>query len=303
MSKIYYTWEQFDVQVEQLADQIKNADCDFTGIYGIPKGGIPVAVALSRLLSLPLVVETEIDECTLIVDDLVDSGNTISRFAGTNHVATLQIKSHSPVPDFWVEKVDGWIVYPWEGSEEKSIEDNIVRIIQFIGEDPTRPGLLETPARVARSFKELYAGYHQKPEDVFKVFDEEGYNELVWMKNIEFYSTCEHHMLIFFGKAHVAYIANSNRVVGASKLARLVDIFARRMTTQERIAKQVTEALMQHLKPVGAACIIEGVHMCMRCRGVSKQTSEMGTSCLRGRFLEDTDAGRAARAELMTLLK
>jgi GTP cyclohydrolase I len=186
---------------------------------------------------------------------------------------------------------------------ETEKEHIIYRLLQAIGENPDRPGLLETPNRVVRSWDELYIGYKQDPIDVFKTFEEDGYNELVWMKNIEFFSMCEHHMLPFFGKAHVAYIANDKQVIGASKLARLVDIFARRLTTQERIARQVTESLMQYLKPVGAACIVEAVHLCMRCRGVGKQNSVMGTSCLRGVFLEDSDAGRAARAELIGLLK
>jgi GTP cyclohydrolase I len=172
-----------------------------------------------------------------------------------------------------------------------------------IGEDPDRSGLRETPARVIRSWAEIFGGYHIDPASVFKIFDEDGYNELVLMRNIEFYSFCEHHMLPFFGKAHVAYLASDDRVIGASKLARLVDIYARRLQTQERLCKQITDALMEHLRPRGAGCVIEGAHMCMRCRGVNKQHSEMVTSSLRGRFLEDTDAGRAARAELMGLIK
>jgi len=181
--------------------------------------------------------------------------------------------------------------------------DAIRTIIKEIGDDPDRPGLIETPARVIRSWEELFAGYKQDPADIFKIFDEDGYNELVWIKNIEFYSTCEHHLLTFYGQAHVAYIADGKKVIGASKLARLVDIFARRLSTQERIARQVAETLMENLQPIGAACIIEGIHLCMRCRGVAKQSSIMGTSCLRGLFLEDSPTGRAARAELIRLIK
>lgn len=175
----------------------------------------------------------------------------------------------------------------------------IRQIIKEIGDNPDRPGLIETPARVVRSWEELFSGYKQNPSDIFKVFDEDGYNEMIWMKNIEFYSMCEHHILPFYGQAHVAYVASKSRVIGASKLARLVDIFARRLSTQERIAKCVTESLMENLQPAGAACIIEGVHLCMRCRGIGKQNSIMGTSCLRGVFLTDDKA----RQELIGLLR
>jgi GTP cyclohydrolase IA len=309
---IYYSPEQFRNDCDSLARKIKDARLACKVIYGIPQGGIALAMELGRLLGKRVIDTKELPgwdkECVLVVDDVVDSGATINRFkdyvTAVIHLKVCDQKHFDFLPTFYCHQTtDDWIVYWWESTKEKSIQDNITRILQFIGEDPTRSGLLETPDRVIRSWGEIFAGYQQDPADVFKVFDEDGYNELVWMKNIEFYSQCEHHMLSFSGQAHVAYIANNEKVIGASKLARLVDIFARRLTTQERIAKSVTEALMTHLQPVGAACIIEGAHLCMRCRGVGKQNSIMGTSCLRGRFLEDSDAGRAARAELMGLIK
>jgi GTP cyclohydrolase IA len=299
MSKIYYTWDQFDDEIKRLAELIQAADCDLKSIYGIPKGGAPVAVALSRLLDLPLVSQP--DQCTLIVDDLVDSGVTMARFE-SNWTATLHCKPHSPRPDFVVETVDGWVVYPWEETEQSSIQDNITRIIEFIGEDPTREGLLKTPSRVIKSWEKIFEGYKMDPAAIFTTFEPDGYNQLVLLKGIEFFSTCEHHMLNFSGKAHIGYIAQ-DRIVGISKLARLLDIYARRLQVQERIGQQVTSDLMKYLKPAGAACIIEAEHLCMRCRGVQKQNSVMVTSSLTGRFLEDSDAGRAARAELMTLIK
>lgn len=306
---IYYSPEQFKVDCEILAKKIKNARLACKVIYGIPQGGTALAMELSRLLGKRVIDTKELatweKECVLVVDDCVDSGTTISRFKGYTTVV-LHIKPCTPkesFPNFHCNMVDDWITYWWEATEERSIRDNVTRILQYIGEDPTRKGLIETPDRVVRSWAELFVGYTQDPKDVFKIFDEEGYNELVWMKRIEFYSCCEHHMLSFSGQAHVAYIANNEKVIGASKLARLVDIFSRRLSTQERIARQVTEALMENLQPIGAACIIEGAHLCMRCRGVGKQSSIMGTSCLRGKFLEDSDDGRAARAELIALIK
>jgi len=180
------------------------------------------------------------------------------------------------------------------------IEEHIVSLLRYIGEDPTREGLLETPSRVVRSWDEMFAGYKQKPEDVFKDFDGDGAKGLIYLKGVEFYSTCEHHMLPFWGTAMIAYIPNG-RVIGVSKLARLLDIYTRRLQIQERIGEQVTEALMQYLNPVGAACLIEAKHLCIACRGVKKQGSMMGYSSLKGVFLEHSNAGVAVRNELMTL--
>ncbi len=174
----------------------------------------------------------------------------------------------------------------------------IKNMLWEIGENPNREGLIETPKRIVKSWDALYAGYKQKPEDVLTVFEEEC-NEIVILKNIELYSMCEHHMLPFIGKAHVAYLPSNNKVIGISKLARLVDIYARRMQIQERIGIQVTEALMTLLKPQGAACIIEAQHLCMQMRGVSKQNSVMVTSSMRGIFMEDV----SVRQELMSLIK
>jgi GTP cyclohydrolase IA len=178
-------------------------------------------------------------------------------------------------------------------------EDLIQSILRQLGEDPEREGLKDTPSRVVKSWKELYAGYGVDVSSIFTTFvDTHGYNQIVICKDIEMYSTCEHHMLSFFGKAHVAYLPDG-KVIGLSKLARLVDMYARRLQIQERIGEQVTEALMVYLRPKGAACIIEASHMCMRMRGVNKQQSIMVTSSLRGVFLEDT----GARTELLQLIK
>jgi GTP cyclohydrolase IA len=181
-------------------------------------------------------------------------------------------------------------------------QDLVKNMLVAIGEDPTREGLLDTPKRVVRAWGEMFAGYKMKPEDIATTFDADGYNELVLLKGIEFYSTCEHHMLSFSGKAHIGYIPNG-KIIGISKLARILDIFARRMQIQERIGQQVTRAINQLLDPIGSACIIEAQHLCMRCRGVEKQESVMITSSLTGVFLEHTERGLGARAELMSLIR
>jgi len=182
------------------------------------------------------------------------------------------------------------------------LHKSITEILRSIGEDPTREGLKQTPERMLKSFGYLFSGYAKDPKDFIKVFDSETYDQMVLLKNIEMYSMCEHHFLPFFGQAHIAYIPNK-RVLGISKLARLLEIYSRRLQIQERIGEQVTKALMDYLEPLGAACVIEASHLCMRMRGVEKQNSTMVTSSLKGVFLEATSKGVAARQELTRLIK
>jgi GTP cyclohydrolase IA len=178
-----------------------------------------------------------------------------------------------------------------------SIKDSIQHMLSWIGDDPRRAGLKDTPHRMVAAWEEMFAGYRINEADLFTTFDEPC-DEMVICKDIEFYSTCEHHFLPFYGKAHIAYIPNG-KVIGLSKLARVLDCFARRLQIQERIGQQVTAALDEHLHPKASACIIEAKHMCMCCRGVNKQNSVMITSSLTGAFRESP----AARSELLQLVK
>lgn len=165
-----------------------------------------------------------------------------------------------------------------------------------------REGLRETPKRVVKSFMELYGGYALDPKKILgTTFRQEGYayDEMVLLKNIELYSTCEHHMLPFYGRAHVAYIPNGNRVVGLSKLARLVDAFSRRLQIQEKLTNQIADAINEILEPQGAAVVIEAKHHCMCSRGVGKQNSSMTTSALRGVFKDKVEV----RQEFLNLIK
>tara|TARA_R110000824_G_scaffold11055_3_gene48232 strand:+ start:1039 stop:1578 length:540 start_codon:yes stop_codon:yes gene_type:complete len=176
------------------------------------------------------------------------------------------------------------------------MEDKIKDILSHIGDNAYREGLLETPARVIKSWKELYSGYDQDPESVFKTFENEGFDNMVICKDIEFYSMCEHHMLPFFGKAHVGYIPN-DKIIGLSKLARLTNIFSRRLQNQERLTDQIAKTLIDRLDAKGAGVIIEGKHFCMMSRGVQKQNSAMVTSSLYGVFRE-----QSVRQEFLTLI-
>lgn len=182
---------------------------------------------------------------------------------------------------------------------DKNMQECLVRQqLVFIGEDPDREGLLDTPKRVVKSWKELFCGYTQKVENILTVFSSEGYDQIIFLKDIELYSMCEHHMLPFIGKAHIAYLPDK-KIIGISKLARLLDMYARRLQIQERIGEQITTALMDALQPKGAACIIQAQHLCMQMRGVSKQNSIMSTSSMKGIFLTDA----SAKSELLNLLK
>jgi GTP cyclohydrolase IA len=177
------------------------------------------------------------------------------------------------------------------------IERAVREILIAIGEDPQREGLLKTPARVARSYAELMAGLFQDPRQHLHTVFHERYDEIVLLRDIEFNSLCEHHLLPFTGRAHVAYLPDG-KVVGLSKLARLVEGYARRPQVQERLTTQIADALMEELNPIGAACVIEAVHTCMTIRGARKPGSAMVTSALRGIFKENP----SSRAEILALI-
>lgn len=182
---------------------------------------------------------------------------------------------------------------------QQSVEDAIRLILRSIGENPHREGLEATPNRVYRMYEEIFAGYNMKPKEILgTTFSEDDHQELVLVKGIPFYSHCEHHMVPFFGKAHIAYIPNG-KVVGLSKLVRLVYCFARRLQIQERLVSQIADTIEDVLHPIGVAVIIEAEHMCMSMRGVRSPGTTTVTSAVRGAFRDD----EKARAEIMSLIK
>jgi GTP cyclohydrolase I len=177
-------------------------------------------------------------------------------------------------------------------------ERAVRELLLAVGEDPDRDGLKQTPARVARSYAEIFAGLAQRPEDVLTTTFEIGHEELILVRDIEVYSTCEHHLVPFHGVAHVGYIpGHDGRVTGLSKLARLVDVYARRPQVQERLTSQIADALCEHLKPQGAMVVIECEHLCMSMRGVRRPGSRTITSAVRGQLRDP-----ATRAEAMGLV-
>lgn len=166
------------------------------------------------------------------------------------------------------------------------MEELVRCIIEHTGDDPGRPGLVETPRRVVATWVELFHGYTLKAESILKSFEDITADEMIVVRDIEFYSTCEHHMLPFIGVAHFGYLPDK-KVVGLSKIGRLVDVFARRLQVQERLTEEIVTSFEEHIKPKGVGCVIEAKHLCMMCRGVMKQKSEMVTCALRGVFKTD----------------
>ena len=181
----------------------------------------------------------------------------------------------------------------------KELASNIKSVLSEIGENPERKGLLRTPERVAKSMKFLTDGYKQDPAKIIQsaMFSEE-YSQMVLVKDIELYSLCEHHMLPFFGKAHVAYVPNGH-IVGLSKIPRIVDVFARRLQVQERLTDEIKDCIQETLNPKGVAVVIEAQHLCMQMRGVQKQHSSTTTSAFSGIFMSD----EKTRSEFINLIK
>jgi len=179
------------------------------------------------------------------------------------------------------------------------LENAVHKILTSIGENPNRQGLVLTPYRVAKMLKEVTSGYNQSPEKLINAANfDVNYNEMVVVTHIDFYSLCEHHLLPFFGVAHVGYIPNG-KVVGLSKIPRIVDMFARRLQVQENMTQQIAYVLMDQLKPEGVGVVIEGYHMCMMMRGVRKEKAKMITSTLLGSFHDDSKT----RAEFLELIR
>jgi GTP cyclohydrolase I len=202
------------------------------------------------------------------------------------------------VTDFDDEVVDAALAAAGSPVDQPRIQRAVREILAAIGEDPDRDGLVDTPQRVARAYAEMFAGLHQDAGDVLSTSFDLNHQELVLVKDIPFYSTCEHHLVPFHGSAHLGYIpSDEGRVTGLSKLARLVEVFARRPQVQERLTTQLVDAMMEHLSPKGAIVVIECEHLCMSMRGVRKPGARTVTSAVRGQIRET-----ATRAEAMSLI-
>jgi len=283
-----FSWHDVEKRAEGLANKIRIArkqGISHICLFGVARGGIIAAVLVAReleKLKISSILGMAPNYADYIIDDVIDTGNTRKKYENCKAEFMALVDKEK-------ESKNIWISFPWERmTGDVGPVNNIRRLIEYIGDDPNREGLKATPNRIIRSYEKLYGGYDQEPMDVIKVFEDDNCDEMVVIKNIQFYSTCEHHMLPFFGKAHIAYIPKG-RVIGVSKLIRILEIYTRRLSIQERIVQQVTKALEDHLHPRGAACILEAQHFCMTARGVEKQDAIMVTSSLTGSFKESIE--------------
>lgn len=283
-----------------------------TIVFGISRGGIVPAVMLAARLGVPMKVcapgqnitsEYKAWDRVLVVDDIYDSGATLEYFKQLDAnivTAVLYVRpSKEKQVTYFGEVEDQWVRFPWETGADTpgGVQQAVVTLLRAIGEDPLREGLQETPARVEKAYKELSAGYSEDIDKLFKTFAVEGVDQVVVLRDIPYYSLCEHHMLPFWGTATIAYIPDK-RVIGVSKLARIVTAYSRRLQVQERMTQQIADTITNGLNPLGVAVLVEGEHLCMRMRGIERE-GLMRTQALTGVFRTDA----AARAEVLQLMK
>lgn len=286
------TWTDVDDALRALVE--RNDDGGFSTFYGIPTGGAVVAALMAgrvrgRILEAP-------EPGCLVVDDLVDTGATAYPYAARYRFDALFRKPWSPprLAPGALER-DAWLRFPWE-PEGGAPVDAVTRIIQYIGEDPTREGLIDTPARVVKAYAELTSGYQLDPVKLLGTTFEAGtYDEMITVRRIPFSSLCEHHLLPFTGHATVAYIPG-DRIVGLSKIPRCVLAFAKRLQVQERLTDQIADAMESVLAPRGVGVRIEATHTCSSMRGVERE-APMVTTAVRGLIKTDV----MARGEFLSL--
>ena len=263
MTYVKIQWSQIFDLCDEIKEKFPNKK-----FWGVPRGGQVIAGILGNA------VDT-IEECDVIVDDIIDSGRTKEKYKDYK-------QPFIPLFDLRKIETNDWLIFPWEKTQV-DLEDNVVRLLEYFGEDVARDGLKETPKRYLNFFKEFL----NPPKWNFTTFDGEGYDEMIVQTNIPFYSLCEHHIAPFFGHGHIAYIPNK-KIVGLSKLARTLDTFSRRLQNQERITTQVAEFLWNELDPKGVAVSLTAVHMCMEMRGVKKHNTQTTTNKLLGKFKDDS---------------
>ena len=272
------SWKEVYSRLYEITSKYENN----TKYYGVPRGGSIVAGLTYRPAKTP-------DEADVIIDDLIDSGKTMQNHAKYG-------KPFEALIDKRKEYKNKWIVFPWEKTEngEETIEDNVIRLLQYFGEDPNREGLKETPKRFIKFFDQFL----NPPKWNCTTFEGEGYDEMIVQSNIPFQSLCEHHIAPFFGIGAIAYIPNK-KIVGLSKLARTLETFSRRLQNQERITTQVAEFLMNELDPLGVAVQLKARHMCMEMRGVKKHDTFTTTTKLLGVFKDKQEV----RSEFLNSIK
>ena len=304
MEKHYINPNELDNLCRAMWDKIK-ADSrvntnSWLFAYAIPRGGVSALYALKAASYAGISLETNLSKVDIFIDDIIDSGATRDRYGSMYPDTPFFALIDKTDPECPYK--DKWVVFPWEAKDEdnaETVEDNVLRILQYVGEDIFREGLRETPKRVAKAWAEWCSGYDQDVAEHFKTFEDgaEGTDEMIVVKDIPFYSHCEHHMAPFFGTVSIGYIPDG-KVLGLSKFSRIVEVFARRLQVQERVTTQIAQAIMDNMTPKGVAVVIKARHMCIESRGVCKHNSETVTQKLMGVFREP-----AVRAEFLSLVK
>jgi GTP cyclohydrolase I len=281
MKELRLDWSDIDARLDRLISGLPREP----KMYGIPRGGAIVAGLIRQRCGAMFSIVSNVEASDVIIDDILDSGATSLKFSGYDRSIFVLVDKQEE------NLIGTWVKFPWEDRLETDLEDHIRRIIEAIGDDPKREGLLETPKRLINAWKEIYSGYTDSDQKL-KWFTSKC-DEMVIVRNIRFWSTCEHHMLPFWGKADIAYIPKG-KVIGISKIPRLVNAKARRLQIQENLTDEIGRAL-DHEGVLGVAVSLRGQHMCMQVRGVKQEGSVMVTNYLSGLFRTDP----AARAEFM----
>ena len=278
MKNINLTWEDIFARINYIKK--KHKITPKTKVFGVPKNGMILAGFLGAV-NVP-----NPEEADIIIDDILDSGSTKKKFK-------KMFPKKKFITLFEKDKKIDWVNFPFEKNTEADHQDLIFRLLQVIGENPKREGLLDTPRRYIDAFNEFLS----PPEFNMTTFDVENTDEMIVQLDIPFYSFCEHHLLPFFGKGYVAYVPDK-KIVGLSKLARTLETFSRRLQNQERITNQVAEHLQSNLQAKGVAVVLKARHMCMEMRGVKTSDTHTITSKLLGSFRSD----ERTRAEFLNLI-
>lgn len=282
----YMSWTEFYDLVDKLVLYIDRSK--YASIYGVPRGGVPLAIALSSRLDLP-VSEFKVDNRQLVCDDIIDSGTTRNRFLNHDFVALFSKIPNSFTMNtnrttYGVAVPTEYIHFPWETDTENG-EDIVRRMLQFIGEDANRPGLVDTPKRVVKMWGEIFRAYKEPPPDI-TVF-ENGVDGIAYDEMIRdsgyFYSYCEHHMQIFLGQFDFAYVPDK-WVMGASKIGRTVNYYSSKLQVAERLVHEIANRIESIVKPKGLMLVMDARHMCKECRGLRMHNSPFGVDVVRGVF-------------------
>lgn len=282
MEKI--TFDEYKDIICALVSKIAESGKQYKALFPIPRGGYYPAIMLSNMLHIPIVQDLGRDVPTLIVDDIVDSGKTLEPYTDYDKAVVYAKDYAKDKVTFYGEIKDGWLLIPDE--KDCGIEDHIRRMIEYIGEDPTRQGLLGTPDRIVRMWKEIFRGYDPTKKPKITTFPNDDKISDIVFDSGDYYSMCEHHILPFFGKYYFAYIPNPNgRILGISKVARVVGYCAARLQLQERLAHDVVNMLSEALNndALGFAIAMKGTHLCKSMRGV-RNAGKMNVAHFTGVF-------------------